>query len=162
MNPGQHDGLEARRRTETSAAAQRQHRSASQTAPTRCEESTGLGKRHCPVTACRSVEESGVAPRGEAETPVPLCRFARATRTPRLLAIRTASRGIAADRVPGRGIGTNQVQAMTLPADSAVMELVQMGKHRWIIERDYQALSRNSGWATTNDVVRAASIITPP
>src|SRR5262249_49784214 len=33
----------------------------------------------------------------------------------------------------------------TLPADTALMELVQMGKHRWIIERDYQELKQELG-----------------
>jgi SRSO17 transposase len=33
----------------------------------------------------------------------------------------------------------------TLPADTALMELVHMGKHRWIIERDYQELKQELG-----------------
>jgi SRSO17 transposase len=33
----------------------------------------------------------------------------------------------------------------TLPADTALMELVHMGKHRWIIERDYQELKQALG-----------------
>jgi SRSO17 transposase len=33
----------------------------------------------------------------------------------------------------------------TLPADTALVELVHMGKHRWIIERDYQELKQELG-----------------
>ena len=33
----------------------------------------------------------------------------------------------------------------TLPADTALMELVHLGKHRWIIERDYQELKQELG-----------------
>ena len=33
----------------------------------------------------------------------------------------------------------------TLPADSALEELVRLGKHRWIIERDYQELKQELG-----------------
>src|SRR4051812_21068216 len=58
------------------------------------------------------MEESGVATRGEAETPIPLCRFARASRTPRLLAIGTAPGGMVADRMAGRGSGANPVLAI--------------------------------------------------
>src|SRR6185369_5016664 len=111
-NPGQHDGLEARRRTETCAATQRQHRTAAQTAPTRCKESTGLGGRACPIPTCRSLEESDVASRSEAETAIPLCRFARASRAPRLLAVGTASGRMVVDRVAVRRIGTDQVLAL--------------------------------------------------
>ena len=50
----------------------------------------------------------------------------------------------------------------TLRADTALVELVHLGKHRWIIERDYQQLKRDPGWATTKDVVGEAFIITPP
>src|SRR5262252_9393323 len=58
------------------------------------------------------MEESGVAARGKAETPIPLCRYAGAPRTPRLLAIGTTPGGMVADRVAGHGIGTNQVLAI--------------------------------------------------
>lgn len=33
----------------------------------------------------------------------------------------------------------------TLPADTTLVELVHMGKHRWIIERDYQELKQELG-----------------
>ena len=33
----------------------------------------------------------------------------------------------------------------TLPADTALVEIVHMGKHRWIIERDYQELKQELG-----------------
>ncbi len=33
----------------------------------------------------------------------------------------------------------------TLPADTALVELVHLAKHRWIIERDYQELKQELG-----------------
>jgi hypothetical protein len=49
----------------------------------------------------------------------------------------------------------------TLPADIALVELVHLAKHRWIIERDYQELKQELGLGHTKDV-GAAFIITPP
>ncbi len=85
---------------------------APQTATTRCEEPTGLGERTCAVTARRSLEESDMAARREAETAVPLCRLAGASRASRLLAIRTASGRMVADRMASRGIRAHQVLAI--------------------------------------------------
>jgi hypothetical protein len=109
------NSLETGRSTKTSAGAQRQHRAAPETATTRCEESTGHGQRACSITAHRSLEESRLATRGEAETAVPVCGHPGAPWASRLLAIGTASGRVVADRMASRRIGTDQILAVHSP-----------------------------------------------
>ncbi len=111
-NPEHYDGLETRRRTKVRAGAQGQHRAASQTAAARCQPPAGLSERACSITAHGSLEESGLAARGEAEIAVPLCGPAGGPGASRLLVIGTTSRRMVADRMASRGIGTNQVLAL--------------------------------------------------
>ena len=64
---------------------------------------------------------------------------------------------------PAGELETNQVLATsTLSADIALLQLVHLAKHRWIIERDYQELKQELGLGhLRKDADGAASIITP-
>jgi hypothetical protein len=50
----------------------------------------------------------------------------------------------------------------TTPPEIALMELVHLAKHRWIIERDYQELKQELGLGHYEGAVGVAFIIMPP
>ena len=52
---------------------------------------------------------------------------------------------MAVDRMAQGRQRTNEVLASTLPADSKLVDLVKLAKHRWIIERDYEELKQELG-----------------
>src|SRR3954452_19864006 len=49
----------------------------------------------------------------------------------------------------------------TLPTDTKLGDLVRLAKQRWIIERDYQELNRNSAWGTLRGEAGVVFIIMP-
>ncbi len=90
----------------------RQYWTPTKTTATRCQEPAGSGERACPIAAYRSMEESDLEARGEAEVAVTLCRHTGSSRASRLLALPTSSGRMAADGMASRGIRTNQVLAI--------------------------------------------------
>ena len=91
------------------------------------------------------MEDGGVETGGEEETPVPLCR----------VRVRPAHRDYWRAEPhpeewlliewPAGGTEPTKYWFSTLPADTALLELVHMAKHRWIIERDYEELKQELG-----------------
>jgi SRSO17 transposase len=49
----------------------------------------------------------------------------------------------------------------TLPAGTSLKSLVNMARHRWIIERDYEELKQELDWAIMKDEAGGAFSTTP-
>ena len=77
---------------------------------------------------------------------VPLRRRARPPGPSRYRSIGTPCRGMVPDRVAeGRGTSQPKYWFSTLPANTALADLVREAKRRWRIERDYQDLKQELG-----------------